>query len=523
MATDLSKLIQESFTMTLSGLLAKDAKVLEISKAEVEDFQMTQLLKVDSLFDFTTLKSKFSFLVPAKTSSLIFNTMMGSPITDLASHFDADTEDAISEFISNTSGSLTTLINGSGFEDLGPAKFSIAKKEVLIGAVIPNADNTYKFKIDLEDNELEVYIQFGQELLDFIPDISKYDEVLMKKKADKLLQEQLKAEKEKEKQEEEEKKQEEIQIATQQEEITRIKKKKSMGKMIALLGSFLVILIVTFLVLFFLGYFEKEKEVKIPFDEKAAAKKAANVVDYSTLERVIWNSSDINRDRLNRKLSQLTKYEVLNDAEIEAQKLEEKNRRFEFEREQELIAFSKKNHDNIIFERKESESEVVIAKRTQFEDENFDFQEITSSKKEEATPNTQKQNILQVTERPTTVVKEIPLQQSYTSQSASEQNTIQDNTPKQATENVEEKLYYVATQSLKYSLFKSLVQETTTTQARISICNNTSGDTTIYIGPFETESLQTTMIQLVEKNDTTIEINRADLTQKEFNQRCNLQ
>ena len=65
------------------------------------------------------------------------------------------------------------------------------------------------------------------------------------------------------------------------------------------------------------------------------------------------------------------------------------------------------------------------------------------------------------------------------------------------TEIMIETLHYVTTHSLKYSVFKSLVQETNTNQARISICNNTNGKTTIYIGPFETEELQNKMIELI--------------------------
>ena len=83
MASDLSKLIQDSFTLTLNGLLAKDAKILEITKAHIKDIENLQLLKVQSTFEFTNFTSQLSFILPAKSCSLIFNTMLGSPIDEL--------------------------------------------------------------------------------------------------------------------------------------------------------------------------------------------------------------------------------------------------------------------------------------------------------------------------------------------------------------------------------------------------------------------------------------------------------
>ena len=83
MASDLSKLVQDSITLTLNGLLAKDAKILQITKTHIKDIEDLQVLQVQSNFNFSNFSSELSFIVPAKSSSLIFNTMMGSPITDL--------------------------------------------------------------------------------------------------------------------------------------------------------------------------------------------------------------------------------------------------------------------------------------------------------------------------------------------------------------------------------------------------------------------------------------------------------
>ena len=75
MASDLSKLIQDSFTLTLNGLLAKDAKIIQVTKAHEKDLENTQVLKVQSDFDFSNFTSELSFITPAKSCSLIFNTI----------------------------------------------------------------------------------------------------------------------------------------------------------------------------------------------------------------------------------------------------------------------------------------------------------------------------------------------------------------------------------------------------------------------------------------------------------------
>ena len=72
-------------------------------------------------------------------------------------------------------------------------------------------------------------------------------------------------------------------------------------------------------------------------------------------------------------------------------------------------------------------------------------------------------------------------------------------------------------------MFKSLVQETNTNQARISICNNTNGKTTIYIGPFETKELQNKMINLIQTKNSKIDVSPENITEEEFNTRCNLE
>jgi len=250
--------------------------------------------------------------------------------------------------------------------------------------------------------------------------------------------------------------------------------------------------------MYFMGMFDPEPIIEKKEDTNTTKiikdPNKIDVVKYTTLKKVIFKESDINKERLNNKLLELTKYKVLNKEELEAQKLAEKNRLFELEREKELLEFSKNNHEEALFEKQKLDEERIIDKKTKFKKETFSIVKddviITNNMPKVVSPKIEKEVEVKIEKSPEVVI---------------------------------ETLNYVITHSLKYSLFKALVQETNTNQARISICNNTSGKTTIYIGPFETKDLQNKMIELIQKKNINIDTSAKNITEEEFNTRCNLE
>jgi len=485
MASDLSKLIQDSITLTLNGLLAKDAKILQITKTHIKDIEEFQVLKVQSSFNFSNFSSELSFIIPAKSSSLIFNTMMGSPITDLSEEIDDDAEDAIGEFVSNTSGTLTTSINGAELEDIGQTKFNIAHKEIIQGKDVSNLENTYRFLIDLEENELIIFITFDEAILPYIQEIASseithHEEIIEKEP-------EIEEEKEEEVKEEPETAEEE-----KEEDQEDSKPEKNKLKLIVfIVGGFLGFILVTFFVLYFIGVFDQEPIVEKKMDSNTTKSmddpNKVKVVKYTTLKKVIFNINDIDKARLNIQLDALTKYKVLNKEELEAQKLAEKNRLFELEKEKELLEFSKKNQEETLFEKKKIEEPRIIDKKTKFKKETFTIE---------------KDDVI-ITDNNSSLPQNI----TPISKQTDDIKTFK----------------YVVTNSLKYSLFKELVQQTNTNQARISICNNNQGKTTIYIGPFETQTSQETMVNLMKSNTSQIDADTMNITEEEFNIRCNLE
>jgi ribosome recycling factor len=66
-----------------------------------------------------------------------------------------------------------------------------------------------------------------------------------------------------------------------------------------------------------------------------------------------------------------------------------------------------------------------------------------------------------------------------------------------------------------------MILKANTQKARISICKNELGRTAVYIGPFETEDSQKNIIKLIHKEQKSLKIDLSNITQEEFNLRCN--
>ena len=478
MASDLSKLIEETLCSTLNGLLAKDAVLKNISKTTDKDLLNIEFIKIDSTYEFDNITSTWSYFIPAYTASLIFNYMIGDD-SEPVLKVDDDIADAINEFISNVSGGFTTSMNGSDLKDLGSSKFTIVEKEIIAENTLNDINNMYKFVIDLEGKEISIFILFDKVILPFVEAISKseptIDEEIEKEEIEKEIIEDIdsvfiESEKidtetkeieppieveniitEDSKTTDEPEKKEDSQEDISDEE----KKQQKLKKVIIIIGALLGTTIILGTVMYFIGMFDPEPIQNVPdknITKTIKTKDNVEVIQYSNKKALNFNSSMINERRLNAKLEQLTKYEILDNDEIERQHLAEKERLFQLEKERELRTFAAKNKEEDIF---------------------------TDKNSIEHTSN----------------------------------NTIT---------NEENKLKFVLVHSLRYKLYKELILKTNSKKGRISICKNQNGRTAVYIGPFENEISQNTMLNLL-KEQNNINVSLESLTQEEFDTRCNFE
>ena len=483
MASDLSKLIPENLSITLGALLAKDTKLIECTKTDLRDFENSELLRIDVEFVFDKLTSILSYYIPAQSASRIFNIMMAAPDADVLTKIDDDTADAMAEFISNTCGGLVTEINSIQFEDLGKSKFNIKHKEILDGNSIESVENTYRFLIDIDGVESTLFTKFEENFNEFITELTQTEPTFYP-------EEEIKEENEEEIEEENEAVDTKAEAPTEKtsiEEPEEKTKNKKFKMIIIIVSSLIVTTIIAAIVMYMLGIFDPEP-IEKPKDTNSTEKIKNNVdiVQYEAIKKVDFKMSDINVQRLNNKLELLTKYQVLTQEELEGQAQEEKQRIIQLKKEQLLIEFAKQNKEEpLVIEEKKETTPVTKVPQEKIE------QQIPPTK-EASTPTLIEDNKTQSVE-----VKNSPMKENNS------------------------KLKFVLANSLKYKLFKELVLQTNSTQARISICNNDNGKTQIFIGPFENEELQIKLNTLIRESNTDIETVIANITQEEFNTKCN--
>jgi len=491
MVADLSNIIQDGLCGTLKDLLAKDAILKETTKIDNRDINGFELIRIDSEFAFEKLNTIFSFFIPANSASIIFNTMMGSAEYDILDNIDDDTADAMGEFISNISGGLVTSMNAEELDNLGQVKFNIPHKDILNGSDITEKENIFRFLIGLEGQEVSIFIGFKEDFLPNIENITKSEITFYPEEPKK---EEKKEEPKKEEKKEEPKKEESTPSEELKEESVDPKSKK-IKLIIMILGGLIILVILLIIIM----YFMKEPEPEPKMEEMNTTKKTedkVSVIKYTTLKKVDFKISDIDVKRLNTRLEKLTKYEILNQEELEAQALEDKNRLYTLTKERELLEFAKKNKEEPLMEKTK------------------DKRNMDNSNKKDS--NSLKNNMNQED----SITDKLEPPTNMNSVTTKEQKTIQIvNDPiKKDNDN---KLKFLLASSFKYALFRDLVNQTNSIEARISICNDENGRTSIYIGPFENSKLQMKMESLIKENNKDIKTKSINITKEEFDKRCN--
>ena len=502
MASDLSKFIQDGLCSTLTALLSKDAELKETTKVHEKDITDIQILKIDSTFEFANITSTWSFIIPAYSASYIYNAMLGDT-SDPVDEIDEDITDAINEFISNVSGGLSTIINGSDLEDLGTVKSITSLDRVIEKNQIEVTDNMFKLLINLGGVDINIFIRFDNVIMPFIESINSSEttfypeenlleeievdsseiENLESSSNETIEEENKELENSESKNDELENKntdddsKEESNLSKDKDEIEPTEeeqKSNKLKKLIIIIGGLVAFTITTGIVMNFMGMFDPVPIIKKDNNSTKIIKNKDNIdiVKYQNKNHIKFSPSKINIKRLNARLEELTKYEVLTAKDIEEQKNRQKERLANLEKEAMLIKFSKLNKE-----------EQIIPKIV---------------KKEKLNSDTN------ITIKNETVQEKI----------------IQEETVK--SEIVEEnKLKFILVHSLKYKLFKKMILKTNTKNARISICKDIDGRTAVYIGPFENEKSQTQMITLIQEKQPNLKIDLSNITQEEFNSRCN--
>lgn len=286
------------------------------------------------------------------------------------------------------------------------------------------------------------------------------------------------------------------------------KKRTKLQKILTVVLSVLVILLTIGVVLYFMGFFNEEEEKK-PVPKPTIEKKV-------TPKTIEFKSRDINTQRLNKKLNNLTKY----DDEIIKRKKEEEAKRKALEKEKREAEEEQKRKEE--YEKAQNE----IEKQKQL------------LEKEQKDLESQKEELVMMKEKLLNEVNEKKAELSELMQEKRSLDNGEENNTQETTHNagempnstnkddmVEEQkngntfLSFINVAVLKTSLKKSYLKNIEKINTNIYLCRDNKNHIEIYVGPFEmNEHREETLNKFL--NSGFKEAMQIDLTQEEFNKRC---
>lgn len=336
---------------------------------------------------------------------------------------------------------------------------------------------------------------------------------------------------------------------------TNVQKKESKLKFILIIIiGFLSLLFVTGSILYFIGFFDPE-EIEEPLNNK---KTLTEKKIEKEAKKYKFNLDDINTKRLNRKLTLLTKYEIIENDDKELLKSKEKSYQEKLKKEKNELESEKNSEIKHAKEEKEMfkiEKDKLIAKNKKLEDElamaNKKYEEETNSLKADAkeiikrknallkkieagdkiTPNDmkdskeilpKKKEDLKDDDKKNTTKEVLTKDETLSKQSMKEKKDFKNETAILNTIKIaeEEFLHFIQVKTIKNVIYNSFIKKIENINSNIKLCRDETNKIEIFVGPFESDDIRTEIINKLQENIVN-KLFTIDLTKDEYNKRCN--
>jgi hypothetical protein len=305
------------------------------------------------------------------------------------------------------------------------------------------------------------------------------------------------------------------------------KKQSKVVRLLIIIVSMLLTLVSICVVLYFVGFFDPEpvKEVKkeeikeIPKDEYK------------------FNPTDIDANRLNKKLNLLTKYEIVENSDIEEQKAKEKEnlyleakKQLEMERQAEIErikdAERKRMQEQLPPIQKEDISENIdkeIEKVIEKEEPRTVEPTVVTEKEvmKEETP-VKTEEVANQEQQPT-AIEEKKVEETQTSEVTP---IVETTTVKEEPKVIEEKpkvsqfVKVIKISTKSQDVYKSFLDKIYSVSDNITLCRDYNNNVEIFVGPFDDDLSRDNIAQeYLNKYNISVEI--YDYTTEEYDKRCN--
>jgi hypothetical protein len=271
------------------------------------------------------------------------------------------------------------------------------------------------------------------------------------------------------------------------EDLTKSKKKSLLSKILIGLITFLLLLLIVGVILYFLGFFTPKETVKVVPQENTAP---VEVKD----ETYKFDIKNINSKKLNEQLSFLTNKNIVKEKDEDLEKRENEKRIIEEEKRRDDEAL-KIQEDALL-----KEKATIEEKKTQLENEKAQLEAM----RQEALSLKAQLNVNK-TELETTTVP--------STEQIKEPKVVQSTTKK-------EFLKFINVAKIKGSLYKKYLDKISAINPNVILCRDDRNKIEIYFGPFKDDESRNKLLDKLIKNKFE-EAYEVEFTQEEFDKRCN--
>lgn len=277
------------------------------------------------------------------------------------------------------------------------------------------------------------------------------------------------------------------------------------------------------LILYFTGFFDPE-QIKPP---------AEKIVKKEVAPKVIFNSKDLNKTRLNKKLTMLTKREIMNKEEFENEEKRikaEENRKKEAE---EKALLEKKQKEEALlaaeFEKIENEKKLLQEHQKTIKDEQEKFLKIQEQAKLEL-EQTKAKLLEELEEQKITQVEKIENVINEPNDVSNDESEIlltveeeidEENALIKEENNADAQsfLSFINVATIKGNLYKSYLDDVQKYDKKISLCRDYKNRIEIYFGPYSSDKEREKVFNNLLENGFK-EAYLIDFTNEEYQKRC---
>ncbi len=294
----------------------------------------------------------------------------------------------------------------------------------------------------------------------------------------------------------------------EEEELTIQKKQPKIFKILMAIAVLLFSVLIIGLILYFIGYFDPEE-----------VKPATKVETKKVVPDIVFNEKEIDKNELNKKLTMLTKKEIMSKDELEAEEkriAEEKKRK---EEEQKKALEEKKKQEELKLANQlakiQAEKDELLKHQEEIkkqQDEFIKLQEQAKKELEEKMQNISSGKIVNVPQRDLSK-DELP---------SSNQTEITEDTTNNVIDNNEQYktfLSFINVATIKGNLYKSYLDKVEKYDKKLSLCRDMKNRIEIYFGPYQSEAEREKVFNSLIENGFK-QAYLVDFTEEEYKKRC---